>query len=329
MQSRSLASLVGVARAALAAGATAVIAASCGGSVVVEDPVPAECEDGLTSCGGKCVALNVDIENCGGCGIGCFEGTCSNGSCVPFNNCPPNLTNCYESCVDTSSDPYNCGGCDLYCESGVCQFGSCQAGECYCGSLCDILELGSDVPQSAIISAGSVAEQWFPTCAMVSGSDAVFRFYPPQDGVYSFDTFGSSVDAVLEIVDTGCGHYGCDGGQGNGGGFVSVKLGAGQVVLAIVDSQGQPGEIQLNINLENFGCATCGEVLQSGDPGNGFCPGSEELYNQIVNCICLEDCAMPCETACNGQEFLPECEMCIYDPMVGCGNDLDKCLNDI
>src|SRR5690349_18694449 len=99
MRLRALSSLV---RAAVALALPAVLAASCGGSVLVEDPPP-ECDAGLTACHGNCVDTSSDPYNCGGCDDACYEGYCSGGSCVIAQECPPGATDCFGSCVDTSS----------------------------------------------------------------------------------------------------------------------------------------------------------------------------------------------------------------------------------
>lgn len=326
MRLRALPSL---ASSALVLAASALFAASCGGSVLVEDP-PAECEDGLTSCDGKCVLLDVDHENCGVCGNFCFEGTCTDGQCVAFQTCPPNLVECGGICVDPSLDPNHCGGCDIQCGSGYCDLGTCVTGECFCGDICQVISLGSGVPQSKFVPTGSFGEQWVPTCVSGSGADVVFSFFAPYDGQYVFDTLGSTIpEAVLEVIDPGCGIHGCNGPGPGSGAVVPANLFAGQHVLAVVDTQGWTGDVQLNINFGGGACATCNDVLTTGEPGDGFCPGSEQLYNEVASCICVEECAMACVDLCNAGELSPECEKCIYDMQFGCGNDLEACLNDV
>lgn len=316
-------------RAALAFTVPILLVTSCGGSVIVEDPQP-ECEAGLSPCGGDCVDESSDWQNCGGCGNYCYEGSCVNGVCTGDPGCPPSLIACEGSCVDPASDPYNCGGCFNACPSGICSLGSCVTGECFCGSLCDVVSLGSAVPQSAFSSTNALAEQWVPSCVSGSGPDVVFSFFAPGSGTYSFDTFGSSFGTVVDLVDPGCYSLGCSGGQ-PGGTSVVMDMFSGQQVLVVVDTQGQSGNIQLNIDFAgNGGCVTCAEFITEGDPGLGFCPGSEELYNVLVECICAEKCVMQCADACSGMADIGgECQECIQDPQFGCGNELNECANDI
>lgn len=323
MHVRSLASS---ARAALAL-ALLPLLPSCGGSVIVEDIT---CQAGLTACDGECVDTGADPENCGSCGFSCGGGSCDGGVCSTTPGCPPSLIECNGGCVDPAYDPAHCGGCNNTCASGVCDLGQCVTGECYCGALCQVVDIGSAVPQQAFASSSGFPEQWVPSCVAGSGPDVVFAFTAPLASVYSFDTFGSSSGAVLEVLDPGCGWFGCSDGGPDGGAYLEVELFAGQEVLVVVDTQGKQGSVQLNVaQLVIGGCATCSQVIQTGELGNGFCPGSEELYNELVGCICVEECAKVCEPVCNGEDFPPECEECLYDPVAGCGKDVDACLNDI
>ena len=315
-------------RAALAFTVPLLLVASCGGSVIVEDPQP-ECEAGLSPCGGDCVDKSSDWQHCGACDSICYEGSCVNGVCTGDPGCPPSLIACEGACVDPASDPYNCGGCFNACPSGICSLGSCVTGECFCGSLCDVISLGSAVPQTAFSSTNALAEQWVPSCVSGSGPDVVFSFFAPSSGTYSFDTFGSSLGSVIDLVDPGCYSLGCVSGQ-PGGTSLWMDLFSGQQVLVIVDTQGQQGNVQLNIDFAgNNGCVTCAEYITEGDPGLGFCPGSEELYSLLVDCICAEKCVMPCADACSGMSDIgDECQKCIQDPQFGCGNELNECSND-
>ena len=89
-----------------------------------------ECAVGLTDCGGFCVDLFSDGDNCGACGNVCpyypeiFN--CEGGVCVP-PSCAP-LTNCGGLCADLLSDSLHCGACGVACAAGqACQFGVCTA----------------------------------------------------------------------------------------------------------------------------------------------------------------------------------------------------------
>src|SRR5215207_1839855 len=91
------------------------------------------CESGLTDCGGTCVDLQSDLNNCGACGEICESGLvpveCRSGVCERAN-CPIGITYCgiADGCRDLTSDSGHCGACANACASGVCSGGVCAAG---------------------------------------------------------------------------------------------------------------------------------------------------------------------------------------------------------
>jgi hypothetical protein len=108
----------------------------------------ATCEAGLTDCGGICVDLQSDMNNCGACGeicesdlvpVECRSGVCERASC------PVGIEYCgaVDGCRDLSSDPAHCGACANACASGVCSGGvcatgggSCAEGQAECDGMC-------------------------------------------------------------------------------------------------------------------------------------------------------------------------------------------------
>jgi hypothetical protein len=106
------------------------------------------CKSGLTDCGGTCVDLQSDLNNCGACGEICESGLvpveCRSGVCERAN-CPVGITYCgiADGCRDLTSDPGHCGACANACASGVCSGGVCAAGggtcaegQADCGGIC-------------------------------------------------------------------------------------------------------------------------------------------------------------------------------------------------
>jgi hypothetical protein len=83
------------------------------------------CLGGETICGGACTNTQIDVSNCGGCGIVCNTAggqTCVTGVCGCVGT-----TNCSTFCVDTATDSNNCGGCGTVCGPSV-TCGSCDSG---------------------------------------------------------------------------------------------------------------------------------------------------------------------------------------------------------
>jgi hypothetical protein len=81
-------------------------------------------------CGGTCVNLDSDQNNCGACGNACgATAVCTAGACVPVDTgpvCPTGLTQCGSVCKDTQTDEDNCGTCGTACGPAA----SCTAGVC-------------------------------------------------------------------------------------------------------------------------------------------------------------------------------------------------------
>ncbi|MEM9067469.1 MAG: MXAN_6577-like cysteine-rich protein [Myxococcota bacterium] len=85
--------------------------------------VPPGCPGVLQRCGEECVDLDVDLTNCGACGVSCRESEfCAAGACT--DTCP--LTVCGDECVDLTSSPTHCGTCGVSCgASGFCRDSLC------------------------------------------------------------------------------------------------------------------------------------------------------------------------------------------------------------
>ncbi len=113
---------LGMGLVAVAVLALTVTVASCSSS-------SASCAQGLTSCGGTCVDLSTDPNNCGDCNVTCDVGA----ACQPTGGtppgtctCPPPTQSCGIHCVDTQTNSQNCGGCGKACGLGHCATGACQ-----------------------------------------------------------------------------------------------------------------------------------------------------------------------------------------------------------
>jgi hypothetical protein len=100
------------------------------------------CEDDAdTLCGNRCLRLDSDAQNCGGCDRACpglyrphFRATCTQGVCG--GQCEDGYADCDglpdNGCeVDTRIDNRNCGACGSACERGqVCSEGKCLVAPC-------------------------------------------------------------------------------------------------------------------------------------------------------------------------------------------------------
>jgi hypothetical protein len=81
------------------------------------------CPEGRTSCGGTCVDLATNRDNCGACDRRCAEQqSCVNRNCV----CPMGTSLCEGRCVNLTNDKQNCGECGNVCKGPR----SCVASMC-------------------------------------------------------------------------------------------------------------------------------------------------------------------------------------------------------
>ena len=314
--------------------------AACGGNVVVtgggqggdggSGGGPVDCPAGLTPCGGACVNTSSDPQNCGKCGSSCQGGACQGGQCTIAPGCPPDLTACGGACVSTATDPAHCGGCFSQCPAGAsCVNGGCADQPCLCGSLCDYTNLGSAVPQAVGASLAGAGSSFKVPCAPPGDwPDVSFLWTAPYKASFTFDTFGSK-NTAIQVLSSECVPYACNDDAGPGGASkVTVALSGGQTVLIVVDAIDGAGAMNLNIS-EELPCATCADYITGENFEDPLCPGSENIYNQLVSCICEGACAMPCFQACSGSELTSECEQCIFDEPAGCGKLVNECFNDI
>lgn len=94
------------------------------------------CEDFKENCGGTCVNLAIDVNNCGECSNACAypSNICDDGECVNQCNgtttmdCCKNTETCEQahSCTPVMDDEKNCGGCLIECDPDKnCTNGNC------------------------------------------------------------------------------------------------------------------------------------------------------------------------------------------------------------
>jgi hypothetical protein len=105
-----------------------------------------DCAPGDRCCGGACIDVAGDRENCGGCGMACAAGdVCVAGGCRRASACGPGglcargQLCCSERCIDVISDRANCGACGVACrDTQRCTSGRCEAVGCGRGPACAV-----------------------------------------------------------------------------------------------------------------------------------------------------------------------------------------------
>jgi hypothetical protein len=125
------------------------------------------------------------------------------------------------------------------------------AGSCPDGTL-DILESGLVESTSTAINASSAA------CGGAFAPERSYAFTADAAGTYTFDTFGSSFDTVLYVLDEGCEGtmLACnDDVEATRASGALVELDEGQTVTVVVDgAPGQRGAFDLAVGRLEPGC---------------------------------------------------------------------------
>lgn len=206
---------------------------------------------------------------------------------------------CNDVCIDPSSDPENCGTCDNICSAGdICISGSCVTppqncgnGQIDAGEECDDGNLtdgdgcssscqieGSDCTNPTIFGPGdtgsisgttsNAGNDFTPSCVGSSAADdVVVEWTPLSDGSYTINTFGSTFDTVLSILDD-CSdlaiELACnDDAQGTQSQII-VDASAGIPLFIVVDGFAtQSGNFTLNITFG--GAGVCGDGVIDGE----------------------------------------------------------------
>ncbi len=102
------------------------------------------CGSGLVQCGGQCVSLLTDGQNCGTCGTPCpANSTCTGGRCI----CNGSLTMCDNACVSLATDVDHCGSCPNACprlrlNTDGLAHGTVSCVNGCCTATCDIPQAG-------------------------------------------------------------------------------------------------------------------------------------------------------------------------------------------
>jgi hypothetical protein len=116
---------------------------------------------------------------------------------------------------------------------------------------CPDEDLGSAFPYETTGSTEWATDTLEGSCQVESSPDVAFEWTAPAAGTYTIDTFGSTYDTVLFVLDGTCGgpELGCDDDTFQTQSQVVVSLAAGQTVVIVVDGYGgSVGDFVLRIN---------------------------------------------------------------------------------
>ncbi|KYF89992.1 hypothetical protein BE17_28530 [Sorangium cellulosum] len=118
---------------------------------------------------------------------------------------------------------------------------------------CPLIDLGSTAPQTVTGTTAEFLDLLEPSCGYSGGPEATYRFTAPTDGIYTFDTEGSTFDTILDVRSGSCAgpSLRCNDDVDPSGEIttsrVSVLLSADQTVVVSLDSNSTSGEYMLNI----------------------------------------------------------------------------------
>jgi hypothetical protein len=130
-------------------------------------------------CGGKCVTITNDGQNCGGCNIKCpANRVCSGGACSVACLPGSGLSPCSGQCVDKNTDNNNCGTCGNVCSGAntACLGGSCGPAKVFAAPAGGCMNGGAPVQIGAAGSsmcAGLLAQTTF-TWSVCSCKNVLF-----------------------------------------------------------------------------------------------------------------------------------------------------------
>ncbi|WP_437279539.1 MXAN_6577-like cysteine-rich protein [Sorangium sp. So ce375] len=134
------------------------------------------------------------------------------------------------------------------------------------GTCSTAIDLGSVVPQIVTGSTVDRPESVRPSCGLSNAPDMIYRFTAPADGLYIFNTFGSTFDTVLQVLNESCSGMplGCNDNTDGQQSRVTLRLAAGQTVLVVVDGRGtSSGDYVLQVD-RFTGPGTCATAIDLG-----------------------------------------------------------------
>jgi len=154
---------------------------------------------------------------------------------------------------------------------------------------CGARDISGTLPIEVSDSVSTESSLLTPSCAVFGSEGEVFySFTADQEGVYRFDTSGSSADTIVQILDGDCTgpELACNDDSDLGGlaALVDVDLSAGQTVTVSVDSFDGLGDFVLNVDL-------------SGDSGGVITGNTNSCCTAHLSGGCADDAIAACVCA--------------------------------
>lgn len=236
-----------------------------------------------TSCGtGTCFVGRA--RTCGQCPNFGISGVCTDamlserfgGSCQQFGLGPKVSCGSAQDC------------CSSACETSDGAFAFCAPkGFSACLGSSNATDLGSTVPQTKTGSTLFSDDTLSASCGTGRSSpDDAYFFTAPRSGTFVFDTFGSTTDTVLYVLDAlGCNELSCNDDAQGSASRVFVNLVSGQRVIVMVEGT---GDYALHVSAS--GVAGC---------GNGIVDGKDQCDGNDLNgqtCASVSFGALPSGT---------------------------------
>jgi hypothetical protein len=239
----------------------------------------------------RCTSDGKNVEVCGAnndwqAATSCGAGTCFVGRARTCGECPnfgisgacteAMLENRFgATCQQFGFGPRTSCGNATDCCADACQ--TSQGGFAFCApkgfSAClgssDSTELPSTVPQTKTGSTLFSDDTLSASCGTGRSSpDDAYLFTAPRSGTFVFDTFGSTTDTVLYVLDAlGCNELSCNDDAQGSASRVFVNLLSGQRVIVMVEGTGD-----YVLHLTATGAPGCGNGIVDG---KDLCDGGD------------------------------------------------------
>jgi len=141
------------------------------------------------------------------------------------------------------------------------------------------------------------------SCGGLGSPDHSYLWTAPADGIYRFDTEGSSFDTVLYVLDDCLGsQLACNDDAGGPAAAASAYLLADQAVVIVVDGAGASGSFQLEIeeSTDSGDCCVIRAVPGCEDPALQTCVCTEDAFccTDEWDGVCVNLALDPCGAIC-------------------------------